>query len=81
MIGHAARVLFLSSTSCWSGGAGRGAAWPASPSAFLRHRPHRRHVTVAGYARLADDHLVLASERVGSDVAEPMALTLAASNG
>ena len=34
---------------------------------------HRRHRTTAGYAHLADDHLVAAAERVGQHLAEAMA--------
>ena len=34
---------------------------------------HRRHSTTAGYAHLADDHLVEAAEKVGSTIAEAMA--------
>ena len=34
---------------------------------------HRRHRTTAGYAHLADSHLVEAAERVGSIIAEAMA--------
>ena len=33
---------------------------------------HRRHRTTAGYAHLADDHLVEAAERVGGVIAEAM---------
>ena len=33
---------------------------------------HRRHSTTAGYAHLADDHLVEAAEKVGSIIAEAM---------
>ena len=33
---------------------------------------HRRHSTTAGYAHLADDHLVEAAERVGSIIAKAM---------
>ena len=33
---------------------------------------HRRHRTTAGYAHLADDHLVAAAERVGSIIAAAM---------
>ena len=34
---------------------------------------HRRHVTTASYAHLADDHLVAAAEHVGGIIAEAMA--------
>ena len=34
---------------------------------------HRRHATTAGYAHLADDHLVEAAERVGTIIAQAMA--------
>ena len=34
---------------------------------------HRRHRTTAGYAHLADGHLVEAAERVGRLIAEAMA--------
>ena len=34
---------------------------------------HRRHRTTAGYAHLADGHLVEAAERVGNLIAEGMA--------
>ena len=34
---------------------------------------HRRHRTTAGYAHLADGHLVEATERVGSLIAKAMA--------
>ena len=34
---------------------------------------HRRHRTTAGYAHLADGHLVETAERVGSLIAEAMA--------
>ena len=33
---------------------------------------HRRHRTTAGYAHLADDHLVEAAEKVGSIIAAAM---------
>ena len=33
---------------------------------------HRRHSTMAGYAHLADIHLVETAERVGSVIAEAM---------
>ena len=33
---------------------------------------HRRHRTTAGYAHLADGHLVEAAERVGRIIAEAM---------
>ena len=33
---------------------------------------HRRHRTTVGYARLADDHLVGAAEKVGSLIAAAM---------
>ena len=33
---------------------------------------HRRHRTTAGYAHLADEHLVEAAEKVGSTIAEAM---------
>ncbi len=39
---------------------------------------HKRHRTTAGYAHLADEHLVEAAERVGSLVAEAMNLERAA---
>ena len=35
---------------------------------------HRRHRTTAGYAHLADEHLVEAAERVGRTIAEAMQL-------
>lgn len=35
---------------------------------------HRRHETTAGYAHLADGHLVDTAERVGSLIAEAMGL-------
>ena len=35
---------------------------------------HRRQATTAGYAHLADDHLVAAAEHVGSIIAEAMSL-------
>ena len=38
---------------------------------------HRRHATTAGYAHLADDHLVTAAEHVGSIIAEAMAAGVA----
>ena len=34
---------------------------------------HRRHETTASYAHLADGHLVEASEKVGSLIAQAMA--------
>ena len=34
---------------------------------------HRRHATTAGYAHLADGHLVAAAEHVGGLIAEVMA--------
>ena len=34
---------------------------------------HRRHATTAGYAHLADEHLVEAAEHVGSLIAQAMA--------
>ena len=36
---------------------------------------HRRHQTTAGYAHLADAHLIEAAERVGNVIAEAMACT------
>lgn len=36
---------------------------------------HRRHATTARYAHLADDHVLAAAERVGTLIAEAMALT------
>ena len=42
---------------------------------------HRRHDTTAGYARLADDHLVSAAERIGNVIAEAMALGRSPSGG
>ena len=36
---------------------------------------HRRHQTTAGYAHLADGHLVKAAEKVGAIIAEAMAAT------
>ena len=42
---------------------------------------HRRRATTAGYAHLADDHLVTAAERVGNAIAEAMALRRSASDG
>ena len=42
---------------------------------------HRRHVITAGYAHLADDHLVAAAERVGSVIAEAMAIGRSAPDG
>ena len=33
---------------------------------------HKRHRTTAGYAHLADDHLVEAAERVGRFIADAM---------
>ena len=33
---------------------------------------HRRHETTAGYAHLADGHLVEAAEKVGRKIAEAM---------
>ena len=41
---------------------------------------HRRQATTAGYAHLADDHLVAAAERVGSIIAEAMSLGPGASD-
>ena len=41
---------------------------------------HRRHATTAGYAHLADDHLVAAAERVGAIIAEAMSLAPGASD-
>ncbi|MDE0049419.1 MAG: tyrosine-type recombinase/integrase [Rhodospirillales bacterium] len=41
---------------------------------------HRRQATTAGYAHLADDHLVAAAEHVGSIIAEAMALDPGASD-
>ena len=38
---------------------------------------HRRHATTAGYAHLADDHLVAAAEHVGAIIAEAMAAGVA----
>ena len=40
---------------------------------------HRRHATTAGYAHLADDHLVEAAERVGGIIVEAMGLGRGAS--
>ena len=40
-------------------------------SRILGHR-HRRHCTTAGYAHLADGHLVEAAEMVGGIIAEAM---------
>ena len=34
---------------------------------------HRRHLTTAGYAHLADRHIVEASERAGTLIAHTMA--------
>ena len=34
---------------------------------------HRRHRTTAGYAHLADEHLVKAAEKVGNIIGEAMA--------
>ena len=39
---------------------------------LLGHRRHRRHQTTAGYAHLADAHLVEAAEKVGNIIAEAM---------
>ena len=36
---------------------------------------HRRHSTTAGYAHLADAHLVETAEKVGSIIAEAMMAT------
>ncbi len=33
---------------------------------------HRRHRTTAGYAHLADEHLVKAAEKVGNIIGEAM---------
>lgn len=41
---------------------------------------HRRHRTTAGYAHLADDHLVEAAEHVGRIIAEAMVGTRRASD-
>ena len=38
---------------------------------------HRRHSTTAGYAHLADIHLVETAERVGSLIAQAMNLDVA----
>ena len=42
---------------------------------------HRRHATTVGYAQLADDHLVAATEHVGNAIAAAMALRRSASDG
>ena len=54
---------------------------PATPSCLAKICPwlvgkllgHRRHRTTAGYAHLADAHLVEAAEHVGSIIAQAMA--------
>ena len=42
------------------------------PLAFGRFLRHNRHCTTAGYARLADAHLVEAAEKVGAFIAATM---------